>query len=392
MKRVAILFNGNLSERKGYLNSVLERAKSLIARDEFSVDVFCLSQYDYWLIRQLRHSEKREKLASIIIDGITINLIWYPFSLVDYILSVKLHVGKVIEPIFLRRLVSKFKNYDLITAHSVTPGLLAYGICEKYNIPYCITWHGSDIHTEPFENRKSFKIASNLMKVAACNMFVSQALKKTAQKINQDVEGVVLYNAASDIFYRYDDDKRLALRTEYQTTEYRKIVAFVGGLVTVKNADLLPDIFKSIQQNCKEKVEFWIIGDGKLRSVIEHKLAQMPELSCKLWGNQKTEMIPLLLNCVDVVVLPSKNEGLPLIVVEALCSGANVVASDVGGVKEVLVDDNTISLGGNFVCRFANRVVEILNMEENPVVPSGQYDWRVTAELESRVYQRILNN
>ena len=230
------------------------------------------------------------------------------------------------------------------------------------------------------------------MKVAACNMFVSQALKKTAQKINQDVEGVVLYNAASDIFYRYDDDKRLALRTEYQTTEYRKIVAFVGGLVTVKNADLLPDIFKSIQQNCKEKVEFWIIGDGKLRSVIEHKLAQMPELSCKLWGNQKTEMIPLLLNCVDVVVLPSKNEGLPLIVVEALCSGANVVASDVGGVKEVLVDDNTISLGGNFVCRFANRVVEILNMEEKPVVPSGQYDWRVTAELESRVYQRILNN
>lgn len=66
--------------------------------------------------------------------------------------------------------------------------------------------------------------------------------------------------------------------------------------------------------------------------------------------------MPLLLNCVDILILPSKNEGLPLIVVEAIKSGANVVASDVGGIREVIGVDKVVILGDDFVHRFSKRV------------------------------------
>ena len=135
MKKIAIIFNGDLSNRKGFLNAVLERAKGLYTREEFSVDIFCLSQYDNWLVRKLRHFPKSKRNAVVEVDGLTINMIWYPFSLMDYILSVKLRLGRVVEPFILKRLVAQFKHYDLVSAHSMIAGMLAYNIFEKYNIP-----------------------------------------------------------------------------------------------------------------------------------------------------------------------------------------------------------------------------------------------------------------
>lgn len=389
MKRVAIIFNGDLRDRKGFLNAVLERAKRLLGREAYSVDIYCLSQYDHWHIRQLRHSQKVDRCQKVEIDGISINMLWYPFSLIDYLLDVKFHLGKVVEPFIIRRLLSRFSHYDLISAHSTVPGLLARDINKRYNIPYCITWHGSDIHTEPFTNKNAFKNVSELMSGALCNMFVSRALQQTAMRINKEIVSTVLYNAASDKFCCFDNERKSNLKICHQMTKGR-VVAFAGGLVPVKNADILPDIFSSIQNKIDEQIEFWIIGDGKLRSIIENKLTSMPNVRCKLWGNQPVEKMPELLNCVDLLVLPSKNEGLPLIVVEALQSGANVVASDVGGIKEVLGEENVIMLGDNFIERFSSRVVELLNTHSPaPKVPQ-QFDWQMTSNAENEIYTRIL--
>ncbi|MBR5334295.1 MAG: glycosyltransferase, partial [Alistipes sp.] len=299
-------------------------------------------------------------------------------------------LSKIIEPIIIRRLLSRFSHYDLISAHSIVPGTLAREINKRYNIPYCVTWHGSDIHTEPFSNKSAFKNVSDVMGGACCNMFVSRALQQTAVQINKDIVSEVLYNAASDKFYRYDDECRMALRRQHCKIVSSKVVAFAGGLVSIKNADILPDIFSSIQDEIDEQLEFWIIGDGKLRGIIENKLASIPNLRCKLWGNQPVAKMLELLNCVDVLVLPSKNEGLPLIVVEALQSGANVVASDVGGIKEVLGEDNVIILGDNFIERFSSKVVELLTTDvPSPKIPQ-QFDWQMTSDVEDRLYTRIL--
>ena len=390
MRKIAIIFNGDLRNRKGYLNAVIERAKGLCACEEFSVDIFCLSQYDNWLIRTLRHTQKSERTVVVKVDGLTINMIWYPFSLMDYILSVRLHLGRVVEPFILKRLVVQFKNYDLVSAHSMIAGMLAYNIYERYNIPYCITWHGSDIHTEPFVNKISFKIVADLISKATRNIFVSEALSQTAREIVPNVDGDVLYNAASDKFYRFEDKARNELCEKHKSTT-NKVVAFAGGLVSIKNAEILPDIFNSIQQHFKEKIEFWIIGDGKLRDVIDDKLSQMPDVYCKLWGNQPVEEMPLLLNCVDVLILPSKNEGLPLIVVEAIKSGVNVVASDVGGIKEAIGVDNVVALGDDFVQRFSKRVVDILEGGCSlPKIPD-EFNWQRTSDKEMKICNNIIN-
>lgn len=87
------------------------------------------------------------------------------------------------------------------------------------------------------------------------------------------------------------------------------------------------------------------------------------------------------------MVLPSLNEGLPLVTVEALACGANAVGSCVGGIPEVLGEDNVFSLGDMFTYNIADRIVYLLNNRiEQKLKPC--FSWERTAELESKIYHQ----
>ena len=85
-----------------------------------------------------------------------------------------------------------------------------------------------------------------------------------------------------------------------------------------------------------------------------------------------------------MLILPSINEGLPLTVVEGLACGCNVVGSLVGGIPEVIGEDNCDDLNDpQFVDKFADKVVAYLQAEphsEQPLKP--EFDWNLTAKRE----------
>ena len=93
----------------------------------------------------------------------------------------------------------------------------------------------------------------------------------------------------------------------------------------------------------------------------------------------------------DVLILPSISEGLPLSVVEGLACGCNVVESLVGGVPEVIGEDNCVDLNDpQFVDKFADKVVAYLQAEphiEQPLKP--EFDWNLTAKHELDVIKSL---
>ena len=66
------------------------------------------------------------------------------------------------------------------------------------------------------------------------------------------------------------------------------------------------------------------------------------------------------MNCIDLLVLPSLNEGLPLVCAEALRCGANVVGSDAGGIAEVIGADSVVPLCDAFVDTLAEMALSYL--------------------------------
>lgn len=392
MSRIAVLFAENLYDRKGSANATLNRIKHLSVFKGYEISVFCITSYEYWLIRILRHTKRVDKIDSLNIEGLKINIIWSTFSLFDYLLRIKLHGKAIFRHRFVKKISARFKSYDLISAHSDFAGEIAKFVFDKYGVPYCVTWHGSDIHTNPFKNKFDFRLVSDVMESACYNFFVSKALLDCSELITKRANKKVLYNGASEVFYNYGIEKKTELRNKFGISPNSKLVAFVGNLISIKNADMLPSIFLKISESYnKEHLYFWIIGDGKLREHIELEMKKLDGVDCVFWGNQPIELMPLYMNCIDVLILPSKNEGLPLVTVEALKCGANVVGSNVGGIKEVIGVDNVFDLDENFIENIARRVVFILEHGGLNQAISSNFDWDRTAELENKYYKEILS-
>lgn len=387
MKRIAIIFDGDLTFPKGIVNASLNRIKYLKKHSDFEIDVYAIQTYENVFIRFLKNKQKRKRLNEIVIDGIKIKLLWISFSLLDYFLVYKLGYKPLFTNGWYEKHLKLFELYDALSVHSIFCGKFALKIYQKYGIPYFVTWHGSDIHTFPFHNKYDKLYTINVIENSACNFFVSKGLLDDSEKLTRKGRKQVLYNGVSESFVKYSDDEKKVLKKLWNI-ERKKVVAFIGNLFPVKNVLLLPDIFKNVCDKYGDGIEFWVVGDGKLRDELQNSLNRN-EIDYKFWGNQPPHKMPDIMNCIDVLVLPSKNESFGLVIVEALACGANVVASNVGGIPEILASDNIFELDNQFVNNISNRIVEMLNSHIEQLL-NETFSWKRTAELEATIYKEMI--
>jgi glycosyltransferase involved in cell wall biosynthesis len=225
------------------------------------------------------------------------------------------------------------------------------------------------------------RCTKDIMRGAGCNFYVSNALREESERIVSGISKEILYNGVSEGFDRFSDDVRRSLRYEYGLLPDEKVVAFVGNLVAVKNVRSLQQLFHDIRAAYDGPLKFWIVGDGKQRADVERDMASDESLDVRFWGNQPADMMPSIMNCIDVLVLPSLNEGLPLVCAEAIRCGASVVGSDAGGISEVIGKENTVPLGEGFVDELSAKAVGMLKVPVLQKIPS-QLDWTATAAKE----------
>ena len=151
---------------------------------------------------------------------------------------------------------------------------------------------------------------------------------------------------------------------------------------------VLPHIFKKLNQHSNNFV-YWIIGDGELEKMLIIQLDKF-DINYKMFGKVEPESVPELMNCLDVLILPSLNEGLPLVTLEALACGVNVVGSNVGGISESR-KKNVFDLDDDFAQNISNRIIEIIENNEKPKPLSEEFSWNKAIEKEVGMYKNILD-
>lgn len=116
-------------------------------------------------------------------------------------------------------------------------------------------------------------------------------------------------------------------------------IGIVGRLVPIKNHRLfLEAASKVISDNPGIGLRFKIVGDGELRGALEEysrKLNIDGQMDFLGWQKDLTQVYTNL----DIVALTSINEGTPVSLIEAMASGRAVVATDVGGVRDLLGEE-----------------------------------------------------
>jgi len=199
--------------------------------------------------------------------------------------------------------------------------------------------------------------------ITICNMkeaFTPYELKKYSHKFKVLHTGFDFNPFTNLDFARARED----VRRELQISLDAKVVGLVGSITPRKGHDLLIEAAPKIISRIPN-VHFLFVGDAVegyvdfIRSLKE-KLNALNLTSRFHWAGFR-EDIERLYAAMDVLVLPSRSEGLPRTVIEALAAGLPVVCSDVGGVREIVTSrDIGYIIEKDDPVQLANTVVEVL--------------------------------
>lgn len=149
-----------------------------------------------------------------------------------------------------------------------------------------------------------------------------------------------IYNGIDLERFSFKEDIRFQIRKALGINPDVKMFLAVGRFHEAKNYPLLINAFcQFIKQykflNDYSEVKLFIAGDGDQRPLIESLIVEH-NLQNKIILLGRRNDIPQLMSAADFFVLSSSYEGFGLVVAEAMCSNTFVIATDCGGIKEVL--------------------------------------------------------
>jgi glycosyltransferase involved in cell wall biosynthesis len=139
----------------------------------------------------------------------------------------------------------------------------------------------------------------------------------------------------------------------------RLLVGYIGRLVPIKRPDRFVDAAARLASQ-HPNVEFVVVGDGPLGDDTRARAATTPQIKFAGWRRN----VASILTALDVIVLCSDNEGIPLSLIEASYCGVPIVATKVGSVSDVVVDGTNGLLVEPTVDGLVRGIEQVLNDEQ----------------------------
>jgi glycosyltransferase involved in cell wall biosynthesis len=232
----------------------------------------------------------------------------------------------------LRKLIREFRP-DIVHSHMFHATLLTRLLRLTTSVPRMISTMHAGYAGGPFRvlayrlTDRLTDISTNVSCVAMDNFVASHAVRLGRM--------VVVYNGISVEEFQPSFETRARIRTSFGVAEDCKLFLAVGRLVPQKD---YPNLLQALARLPHElDFRLLIAGDGPLRPQLEAMVDDLGLSSrVRLLGIRQD--VPALMAAADVFVLSSVGEPFGLVVAEAMASECVVVATDTGGVREVLGD------------------------------------------------------
>jgi glycosyltransferase involved in cell wall biosynthesis len=175
---------------------------------------------------------------------------------------------------------------------------------------------------------------------------VSRDLARQAAALGADPGRVsVVYNGVDSSLFH--PGSREAVKSSLGYASDARLIVFAGNLVPVKGLDVLLDALALVARG-GSSFQCALIGDGPLRDSL-HIRAEMLGISSHVQfaGARPLHELPDWFRAADVVVLPSRSEGLPNVLLEASACGTPFIASRVGGIPEIAPPHSLVEAGNS---------------------------------------------
>ena len=291
-----------------------------------------------------------------------------------------------------RHLLPKVRLFrpDIILNYTVYPdGYAALRVGQALNVPVAVTAIGSDL------NRISDALCRVLTKKTVREsdavITVSRDLKKTAVALGASPEKSFAILNGCDTAIFHNRDKGVA-RTALQLDPTEEAVVYVGRMDVRKGLRELIEAVVSLRER-RPRLRCYLVGDGSDESILRETIVQRGAGEyIRLMPPCRTEGVALWMAAADVVTLPSYMEGCPNVVIEALASGRPVVATNVGGIPELMDDASGRLVAPRDASALAIALDEVLakTWDGDEIARRHNRSWSDVADDVMQVLEQVL--
>lgn len=261
------------------------------------------------------------------IDGLAVT---HPRAL--YLPRVRSLTGTLYLASVAREVLRRRGDVDVVLGTWAYPdGCAAVVLGKLIGAPVVVKLHGSDLNVTARMAGPRAQLRA-LLPRADRVVAVSRPLAEEAIALGVAPERVRVVPNGVDRD-RFAPGDRAAARAALGIAAARKIALYVGNLKEEKGVVDLARAWAALAGQ-RDDADLVVVGEGDARAALESAAGGARGL--RLVGAVPHEEVPRWMTAADVVVLPSWNEGTPNVVIEALASGRRVVATEVGGVPDLV--------------------------------------------------------
>lgn len=296
----------------------------------------------------------------------------------------------------LKDIIKEFKP-DIVHTHASKAGALGRKAAFSCGVPIVVhTFHGHVFHSY-FGSIKTAlykRIERNLAQKSTGIIAISDRQKEELTHehkiVNEEKIRVIPLGFELDVFQEKRINCRAEMRMELGLTD-EVAIAIIGRLAPIKNHAFFFDALDSILGKLTKKVKIYIVGDGSEKESIEKRV--------ELVNKQNEGLIVMTSwikdiaqfnSAMDIVCLTSKNEGTPVSLIEAQAAGIPVISTDVGGVRDIVIDGDTgYVVPSDSPILFGQKMLELIENEKKLEIMS-QNGWNHVREKFS--YTTLVRN
>jgi glycosyltransferase involved in cell wall biosynthesis len=287
----------------------------------------------------------------------------------------------------LRCLRAESGDFDLIDAHYFYPdGVAAVMLGKAMRKPVVITARGSDINLIP-----RYQLPRSMIRYAAGNaagiIAVSQGLKDSLVALGVPASKVYVLRNGVDLEMFRPVERSLA---RHRLEIHGPTLASVGNLVELKGHDLVIGALPFLPQH-----SLLVVGEGPERSALQRLAVHLGVSSrVRFLGRIPHEQLADVYSAADALVLASSREGWPNVLLEAMACGTPVIASNIGGIPELVKSPVAGELALERTSRgFATTISKLFNSPPDRAATrryAENFSWDETTEGQIKLFSEIL--
>ena len=272
----------------------------------------------------------------------------------------------------IKKIIKEFKP-DIVHTHASKSGALGRLAAISMQVPIIVhTFHGHVFHSYfgKFKTKIYIIIERFLASKSSAIIAISKLQKKELTKDFKicDANKVSVIPLGFDLkrFQINQESNRNAFRNEFNLSNDDIAIGIVGRLTAIKNHRLFLKSAKELTLKTSKNIKFFVIGDGEDREELfrlcdklnlSYKYIDPQNHSATVYFTSWRRDMECIYSGLDIVALSSLNEGTPVTLIEAQAANKPIVSTNVGGVLDIVLEDNTALIAKNTVEDFSRKLL-----------------------------------